>query len=565
MDLENKGATGQTGAALSGLYLSATLVPITVVAISLGWTLAALLAACAALFAIVFSGFHVKKTLLDPLRQFASSRAGTGDDGLDLARDLPISAGGPLQEFAQAHNRLLGLFRNALSEIRIRSLSIAREAAIVRKLVADAASSAKRQGQLTATVFHASAEATKAIQAISANAQSIADSTGTNLEHARESLAALRGVEEKIDRMTERLNGFAVMVDDLTARSRNTRDIVDVIKGISDQTNLLALNAAIEAARAGEAGRGFAVVADAVRKLAEKAKASTEAIAENIGAMMEMVNHTHDETTGLREDIVESQGVVKRSAEHFARMVHDFERVGGQVHDVACAAEELSANNTRVHGEVNEIHRLSIAVSEQMDASERATAGLAGATESVQASAARFALGSDAFEQTLGKLRAFRDQVQGKMEELYRSGVDVFDRNYVRLPVATEPPKFSVCYNEAFDRDLRPIYDQLLPTIRGCMYAIAVDINGYLGTHNSKFAQALTGDARKDAMGNRERRFFASMTTEQRAARNTDPFLIQTYLRDTGEVLADMAMPLLVDGRHWGNIRVGIDTAAMLA
>ena len=73
----------------------------------------------------------------------------------------------------------------------------------------------------------------------------------------------------------------------------------------------------------------------------------------------------------------------------------------------------------------------------------------------------------------------------------------------------------------------------------------------------------LTGDPEKDLLGNRTCRKFEN-PSELRAARNTEPVLLQTYLRDTGEVLCDLAMPILIGGRHWGNVRVGMPAEALL-
>jgi methyl-accepting chemotaxis protein len=33
--------------------------------------------------------------------------------------------------------------------------------------------------------------------------------------------------------------------------------------------------------------------------------------------------------------------------------------------------------------------------------------------------------------------------------------------------------------------------------------------------------------------------------------------LIQRYLRDTGEVLVDLSVPVVVQGVHWGAVRIG--------
>ena len=35
---------------------------------------------------------------------------------------------------------------------------------------------------------------------------------------------------------------------------------------------------------------------------------------------------------------------------------------------------------------------------------------------------------------------------------------------------------------------------------------------------------------------------------------------LNTYLRDTGEVINDLSMPIFINGRHWGAVRVGFDS-----
>jgi len=55
---------------------------------------------------------------------------------------------------------------------------------------------------------------------------------------------------------------------------------------------------------------------------------------------------------------------------------------------------------------------------------------------------------------------------------------------------------------------------------------------------------------------NRTKRIFDDRTGI-RAAQNTSPFLLQTYMRDTGEIMNDMSTPIIIDGRHWGGVRIG--------
>jgi methyl-accepting chemotaxis protein len=40
---------------------------------------------------------------------------------------------------------------------------------------------------------------------------------------------------------------------------------------------------------------------------------------------------------------------------------------------------------------------------------------------------------------------------------------------------------------------------------------------------------------------------------------------MQTYMRDTGQILSDLSMPIFIDGRHWGAMIIGFDAKAMFS
>jgi methyl-accepting chemotaxis protein len=88
------------------------------------------------------------------------------------------------------------------------------------------------------------------------------------------------------------------------------------------------------------------------------------------------------------------------------------------------------------------------------------------------------------------------------------------------------------------------------------VYAVMVDKFGYLPSHNVRYSQPLTGNLAIDLVNNRTKRIFNDRTGLA-AARNKAPFLIQRYQRDTGEVMADLSVPVMVKGQHWGAVRLG--------
>lgn len=103
---------------------------------------------------------------------------------------------------------------------------------------------------------------------------------------------AVMNVELLIRNLGDQLQDTSIKMNQLSSRSKEIENIVQVIREIASQTNLLALNASIEAARAGDAGKGFAVVAEEVRKLAESTAQSTD----SIGNLTENIQRDIEET-----------------------------------------------------------------------------------------------------------------------------------------------------------------------------------------------------------------------------------------------------------------------------
>jgi len=64
-------------------------------------------------------------------------------------------------------------------------------------------------------------------------------------------------------------------------------------------------------------------------------------------------------------------------------------------------------------------------------------------------------------------------------------------------------------------------------------------------------------------LNSRDKRIFDD-PTGKRSARNTNPFLLQTYARDTDEVLSNLSLPFFVKDRHRGAVRLGLNPVMLL-
>jgi methyl-accepting chemotaxis protein len=505
---------------------------------------------------------YIRHLILRPVRMIASIFDEIARGEGDFSRNLPTITHDELRTLAEAYNRFADKMREIISEVRKMSVNIAREAVVVKRTVSSTAERADQQGQIGRSVFGASSEAVQAIQEVSNSADLISHSTETNLATARNSLDEMQDIVVRVQGVSGKLSQFNDTVGHLAERSDSIRQIAGLIKDIADQTNLLALNAAIEAARAGEMGRGFAVVADEVRKLAERVNVATQEITVNIGGMIDLVRETQRENDVINGDIRLTREVVERSSAEFQEMVGNFERTGDQLSQIAAAMEQLTATNSQVHESVRQVHDLSVEVADSMKSSEETTQMLSQATESVQELVSRFKIGRGAFDFNVEKARLFRDAIQDKLAELATRGTDIWDQNYRAMP-NTNPQKYEVSYCSSFEQQVQPLLEQGLSSLRGGVYALIIDAKGYGAIHNQKFSKPLTGNYQNDLLGNRTRRIWNDVTG-QRGAKNTQPLLVQTYARDTGEILSEINMPIMVGGRHWGSVRVGCESSVLL-
>lgn len=162
-------------------------------------------------------------------------------------------------------------------------------------------------------------------------------------------------------------------------------------------------------------------------------------------------------------------------------------------------------------------------------------------------------------KEMLAWAREFATRCQASIEKWITSGETTEERifSFLYYPVPkTDPPKFHTAWDALSDRDILPIEESILARSPVIFFTVMVDKFGYLPTHNQRYSQPLTGNLAVDLVNNRTKRIFNDRTGLA-AARSEAPFLIQQYLRDTGEVMVDISVPVFIRGRHWGAVRIG--------
>ena len=413
--------------------------------------------------------------------------------------------------------------------------------------VSETAQMAEYAGQITESVRESAQQATDAATMALQNRQ-------VSVEGRDALTSAINSVRAVHEQSSENLR----LIQELNEKSNKIQGVTTTIQGIAEQTNLLALNAAIEAARAGDQGRGFAVVADEVRQLAGRTAQATGEVAETLQEIRSDTSLIVSRIEDLAKSVESGLESVESVGERLDQIRDQSDRVQQQVARIA----EIDQNNEQ---SLQQVSSAIETVRDQITESDTSVASLAqqAATlmELAEEANAAFALNSDESYHRFfyDQARQGADRIGKLFEKAVRDGQlaesALFDKQRTPIP-KTDPQKYSSSFDRFTDQQLPTVQEAVKGAHPSMVFAIAAAPDGYVPTHNRDFAHAPTGDPKVDLVKSRSKRLFNDRTGA-RCGSHTQNMLLQTYRRDTGEVMHDLSVPIYVNGKHWGGFRLG--------
>lgn len=420
----------------------------------------------------------------------------------------------------------------------------------------------KKSGTECAQIVESSHHLAGTSSELNANIQIVASSMTQTASACRSADSRLQICVTNINDLVSSIGGLADQMQRLSGSAENIQRITGVINSVAEQTNLLALNAAIEAARAGDQGRGFAVVAGEVRALAGKTSDATHDIAN-------MLSEIDDQSGQASKLMVNLQQASERVKLELVQVAEGVNEINKEINDSSSSLEQLNQASDGIEDTSEKISHSIDSINQALDAIQHRTETIgmqaidvSTETEAIYGSLAN--LSKELFfipvlreaqqaAKTIGELFAQAIQ-EGRLTE-----AKLFSKDY--RPIAnSNPQKFSTDYDSFTDQYLPEVQEPILERHKNILFAGAVNLDGYFPTHNKRYSKPLTGDYQTDLVNNRTKRVFNDRTG-LRSGSSTLPMLLQTYKRDTGEIMHDLSVPILVNGRHWGGFRIGFKRA----
>ena len=499
----------------------------------------------------------LRHLILRPVKDIIKTFKEIAQGNADLNTSLPSYTFDEFRELSLHYDSFTKTLINIVNNLRDGTAFISVESIHINKYIMEATLNFKKQSSIIETTVQTSQETLKTSELIARDMVEISNAINSNVLKSKESYGDLHNASNITKDLSTTIDQFIQTVGHLKNGADGIQALLKLINDISDQTNLLALNAAIEAARAGEAGRGFAVVAEEVRKLAERVKEAIKNISTTIANMGNYINTTIKESEFLHGNIEECNRAIDNSYNSFDYIIKNFENTEDHIERIVASAEELSSSSDGMLKELEELNNFSKTNLNIVYNIEKYVGNFVNKTDNLVDLVTEFRTASGKLGDILEQMSYYKNTCESVLTKLYEEGINIFDEHYKLIPGNFVVPKYKTSYDSIVEKLLRPIYDEALNNIKGSVFFLLVDRNGYAPTHNSKYC-SYTGDNEKDKLFSRDKRIFNDKTGIK-AAKNTRRWIFQTYERDTGEVLSEIAQPVYIAGRHWGATRLGLD------
>ncbi len=510
-------------------------------------------------FAMLFALYlFINRTVVQQISELYLQLGELAGGGGDLTKQVVINTSCEIGQLGQEVNNLTAKIRTTISLLYQQTCLIGSSVCELAAGTDKTLKMTQDQKDQAMAVAVASEEMAMTLNEVAGNTHRAATLSSEVDDAAHSGMAVVQETRDCMQQISESVSGTLETIRQLEAASAKIGEMVVLIEDIADQTNLLALNASIEAARAGDAGKGFAVVASEVKGLAEKTTHSTREIKRVVSSIQLESRKAADMIT--QENVLVQTGLVK--AEQARQQLENIQGNAAEsrsmIVQIATASEEQSATTQEITEKIHHVSEAANVTYATMKITAEAFDKFSDVVEQIYSTVGKFSVGN--YHDTVkGYIREIECEAAATIEAALKDRsltMDaLFDRNYV--PIAnTAPQKYTTKFDGFFDRIISPIQEKIIARDSKVLFAICVDNNGYVPCHNLRYTKPLSGDPEQDKNNNRTKRLFNDRTGI-RCARNTDGFLLQTYRRDTGEILNDMSLPLVINGRHWGGIRIG--------
>jgi methyl-accepting chemotaxis protein len=396
------------------------------------------------------------------------------------------------------------------------------------------------------------------------------------LSSATDAVKITHDAEERVERTSTRLrtivsdvtdliDTFSHVFEQLSALEVTLKQVSKIsqeVDSISRKTNLLSLNAAIEAARAGSHGRGFMVVAQEVKNLSDMTGVATGEIEDTIGALSKELT----QLLGKASSAVTTASGIREQTNGIGAEIDEIPQTLTRVSN---AQKSIVTSTNEISAALGDIRQNTGSLSHGVEASSARLGGaltilgdITGNAEALTGMTSR--LGVETIDTPyIHAVQTVAKDIGESFSEAVNAGRisqnDLFSRNYTPVP-HSDPEQVMTPFTEFTDYLLPRFQEPMLQFSGKVVFCAAVNLDGYLPTHNDKFSlPQKIGQPDWNQSYCRNRRIFNDRVGLA-AGQSTRPFLLQAYRRDMGNgqtvMMKDLSAPIYVNGQHWGGLRL---------